>query len=110
MRTPKKAMQHATGAKILAAIGIPMYSVYLIGDVGAPAENPLEPSLKLLQRQLLEGGNKSAVVYLGDNIYSYGMPEPGAYDRKIAEGRVNTQLKILQNYTGRKIMIPGNHD
>ncbi|MGV3641365.1 MAG: metallophosphoesterase [Adhaeribacter sp.] len=88
----------------------PVYSIFLIGDVGAPAENPLEPSLKLLQQQILAAGNKSALIYLGDNIYNYGMPEPEAYDRKIAEGRLNTQLKIMQNYRGRKFIIPGNHD
>ncbi len=52
------------------------YSIFLIGDVGAPARNPLEPSLNLLRKQLLASGEKSSVIFLGDNIYSFGLTEP----------------------------------
>ncbi|QNF31686.1 metallophosphoesterase [Adhaeribacter swui] len=86
------------------------YSIFLIGDVGAPAKNPLEPSLNLLRAQLQAAGEKSAVVFLGDNIYSYGLTEPGSPGRKTDEERIRTQLDILQGYRGEKYMIPGNHD
>lgn len=88
------------------------YSVFLIGDVGSPisTERGGEPSLNFLRQQLLQAGSRSAVVYLGDNIYNQGMPPEGAYDRKIAEGRLNEQLNILKGYPGEKYMVPGNHD
>ena len=88
------------------------YSVFLIGDVGnpIPAEKGGEPSLNFMRQQMLQAGSKSAVVFLGDNIYNQGMPPEGAYDRKIAEGRLNTQLNILKGYRGEKYMTPGNHD
>jgi len=88
------------------------YSVFLIGDVGnpIPADKGGEPSLNFMRRQMLQAGSKSAVVFLGDNIYNQGMPPEGAYDRKIAEGRLNTQLDILKGYPGEKYMTPGNHD
>ncbi|MDJ0367530.1 metallophosphoesterase [Hymenobacter sp. H14-R3] len=88
------------------------YSVFLIGDVGNPvlAEKGGEPSLNFMRRQMLQAGSKSAVVYLGDNIYNQGMPPEGAYDRKTAEGRLNAQLDVLKGYQGEKYMVPGNHD
>jgi hypothetical protein len=88
------------------------YSVFLIGDVGSPIpiEKGGEPSLNFMRKQMLQAGSKSAVVFLGDNIYNQGMPPEGAYDRKIAEGRLNTQLNILKGYQGEKYMTPGNHD
>ncbi|RSK37701.1 hypothetical protein EI290_00920 [Hymenobacter metallilatus] len=88
------------------------YSVFLIGDVGKPiaeAEGG-EPSLNYLRKQILAAGSKSTTVYLGDNIYEYGMPEEKAYDRKESERRMVDQLKILRDYQGEKYMIPGNHD
>ena len=88
------------------------YSVFLIGDVGnpIPAAKGGEPSLNFMRKQMLQMGANSSVVFLGDNIYNQGMPPEGAYDRKIAEGRLNTQLDILKGYKGEKYMTPGNHD
>jgi len=88
------------------------YSVFLIGDVGKPAPEAEggEPSLNYLRKQILAAGSKSTTIYLGDNIYEYGMPEQGSYDRKESERRMVDQLKILRDYQGEKYMIPGNHD
>lgn len=86
------------------------YSIFLIGDVGAPEKEPLEPSLKLLQSQMQVAQEKSATVFLGDNIYSYGLTAPGSPGRKTDEERLNTQLNIFNGYRGERYMIPGNHD
>ncbi|MBC6606125.1 metallophosphoesterase [Hymenobacter sp. BT188] len=87
------------------------YSVFLIGDVGAPElKEPGEPSLNFMRREMLAAGSKSTAIFLGDNIYEYGLPEEGAYDRKVSEHRITTQLDVLRNYEGEKYMIPGNHD
>ncbi|MCC2547297.1 metallophosphoesterase [Hymenobacter sp. BT175] len=88
------------------------YTVFLIGDVGKPVTQDLggEPSLNFMRRQIVAAGAKSTTIYLGDNIYNYGMPEEGAYDRKISEERIVAQLNVLRDYAGEKYMIPGNHD
>ena len=51
--------------------------VFLIGDVGKPAPEAEggEPSLNYMRKQILAAGPKSTTVYLGDNIYEYGLPE-----------------------------------
>ncbi|QCR23754.1 metallophosphoesterase [Pontibacter sp. SGAir0037] len=87
-----------------------LYTVFLIGDVGAPSLDPQEPSLKLMQQQMQEAGAQSTTIFLGDNIYHNGLPEPGKLDREISEKRINAQLDVLKGYPGEKYMIPGNHD
>ncbi len=95
------------------------YTVYLIGDVGNPEKDTQEPTLKLLQNQLFnkdatDTTNRSkpedAIIFLGDNIYETGMPDSSATDRKEKERRISEQMKIVKEFRGRKIFIPGNHD
>lgn len=88
------------------------YSMFLIGDVGKPAPEAEggEPSLNYMRKQILAAGAKSSTVFLGDNIYEYGLPPEGAFDRKESERRMVGQLKTLRDYQGEKYMIPGNHD
>lgn len=88
------------------------YTVFLIGDVGKPApqEQGGEPSLNFLRRQIMRANERSTTIYLGDNIYEYGLPPTGALDRKVSETRLIDQINVLRNYRGEKYMIPGNHD
>lgn len=86
------------------------YSVFLIGDAGAPRVDQMEPTLKLLQSRLQEAGEYSAVIFLGDNIYPSGMPSEGDPWRSEAERRINAQLDAVAEYEGRVFFVPGNHD
>ncbi len=88
------------------------YRVFLIGDVGnpIPVAKGGEPSLNYLRQQMLLAGKNSTTIFLGDNIYNYGMPPEGSYDRENAERRLTAQLDVFKNYPGEKYMTPGNHD
>lgn len=88
------------------------YRVFLIGDVGnpIPVAKGGEPSLTFLRQRIMSAGKNSTTIFLGDNVYNYGMPEEGAYDRKNAEQRLTAQLDIFKGYAGEKYMTPGNHD
>lgn len=103
------------------------YSVFLFGDGGVPEKNRQEPVLKLLQTQIFNKDTtrvkslsdtgvvnnshpEDVVIFLGDNIYETGMPEPDDADRKEKERRINAQLDVVKDFRGRKIFIPGNHD
>lgn len=106
------------------------YTVFLIGDAGDPAGKPV---LQLLNRHLkaqdtlittdVSGTaslndtiveNKSnpndAVVFMGDNIYYFGLPEEDASDREEKEEIINRQMDALKGFKGEKFFIPGNHD
>jgi hypothetical protein len=96
------------------------YSIFLIGDAGKPDTSKQEPTLKLLQKQIYhresasDTGNTSRkediVIFLGDNIYETGMPEPTASDRRLKERRIIEQMNVVKEIKGLKIFIPGNHD
>jgi len=88
------------------------HSMYLIGDSGnAYLGKPLPPALELLRRKLATADENSSVLFLGDNIYPHGFP-PKNNDKeyKLSQYRLDAQLEILENYKGRIVFMPGNHD
>ncbi len=101
-----------------------LHSVYLIGDVGEPTlDGPQEPSLRLLEQQLRgqfyhdqDGGvsqlpdSLKSAIFLGDNIYTDGLSEPGDPEREEEEKSIEEQMKVVLNWKGKPVFIPGNHD
>jgi hypothetical protein len=93
-----------------APSGLPLYSVFLVGDAGAPDLAAAQSPLPALQSKLQATGSNSAVVFLGDNLYFKGLPDSTAPDRTAGEAKLTAQLDILYDYPGRVFFIPGNHD
>jgi len=91
-------------------IDVIKYSVFLIGDAGAPSLINPDETLELLRSQLLKAGKNSAVFFLGDNIYPKGMPPPTDPLHEVAEQRLVRQLKSLDGYEGQIGFLSGNHD
>ncbi|MDN5203902.1 BamA/TamA family outer membrane protein [Fulvivirgaceae bacterium BMA10] len=88
-----------------------LHTIYLIGDAGEPAPGiHLDQNLLLLENQLMASGEKSTVIFLGDNIYPMGLPEKNHHSRKSAERKINEQIEIVKKYEGQIAFIPGNHD
>ncbi|WP_234567931.1 BamA/TamA family outer membrane protein [Rhodohalobacter sp. 614A] len=87
-----------------------VYRVFLIGDAGKPSLDAHEPVLKLLQSFLEDAGEQSSAIFLGDNVYEVGLPDSTDLDRELYERRLIEQLKTVENFPGRVVFIPGNHD
>lgn len=86
-----------------------IYSVYLIGDAGSPnLEN--DPTLKLFTAFLNKAEEQSAAIFLGDNIYNFGLPDSTHPRRTFYEQRINAQLNTVADFKGRVVFVPGNHD
>jgi len=83
--------------------------LFLIGDAGAPDPKG-EPVLAALGRELAQAPEKSFVVFLGDNVYPRGLPEPEASDRRDGERRLDAQIDAVLHAGARGFFIPGNHD
>lgn len=86
-------------------------SFYLLGDGGYSP--PGGTSLGLIAfKTFLDSVNKTEnyTIFLGDNIYPDGMPPEDSPDRQAAEYRLDAQLDAIENYEGRVVVIPGNHD
>jgi len=79
------------------------FSLFLIGDAG---EDTASGAALLRLKKQLESSPNSAVVFLGDNVYPAGLKLRDSNSVK----RLESQLKIVNNYQGQVYFIPGNHD
>lgn len=88
------------------------HTVYLIGDAGSSEENKPNEALKLFKNKLNMADENSTAIFLGDNIYPAGLPDKKDFpkERAQAESYLDEQLETLENFEGRPLFIPGNHD
>ncbi|MCE6989384.1 metallophosphoesterase [Dyadobacter sp. CY323] len=86
-------------------------TMYLVGDAGNDSPEHPAPVLEYLKTKLADESENSSVLFLGDNIYEYGMPPTeDSTDRSVAEYRIKSQLETLNGFKGRPVFVPGNHD
>ena len=88
------------------------HTFYLIGDAGLSPMGEMNEALKIFKAKLDKADKNSTAIFLGDNIYPAGMPDKkdstSAYIN--AKNDLDAQLKTLENFKGKPIFIPGNHD
>jgi hypothetical protein len=84
---------------------------YLIGDAGLSPNGGLSDGLLAFQNYIINKNTESDyVLFLGDNIYPSGLPDVSEKGRENAENSLNAQIKAIQDFKGKTIFIPGNHD
>lgn len=86
-----------------------IYEVILIGDSGNIARNQPEPVFELLKKHLPVDA-RSAVVFLGDNVYPKGLPDTDDPWRNDAESVLKKHYEVVKDYPGKVIFLSGNHD
>ncbi|AZQ60204.1 phosphoesterase [Maribacter sp. MJ134] len=88
------------------------HTFYLIGDAGLSPIGGMNPALKIFKERLDAANENSTAIFLGDNIYPAGLPDPkdSTIAYREAKSHLDAQLKTLENYRGKPIFIPGNHD
>lgn len=91
-------------------------TIFLLGDAGN--SDSLTPIFLSLKKQLSQNPS-STLIFLGDNIYPYGLIPKSEIatdskllvNRKEAEKHIDSQLKIVENHKKENIIfIAGNHD
>lgn len=85
------------------------FEIFLIGDTGDISRTKPDPLLETM-RAHLKPEQRSAVVFLGDNIYPRGLPSKGNILRKEAEQVLHQYHETLKDYHGKIVFIAGNHD
>jgi hypothetical protein len=85
------------------------YTLYLIGDCGEPTIKDA-PMGEVLRKKVQESGKNTTVVYLGDNVYPFGLPDVGHLGRERGERILNAQVDWIKGLDAKGIFIPGNHD
>jgi len=83
-------------------------TLFLIGDAGDPGQ--LSRSLLSLRSAAHSARGSAVIVFLGDNAYPEGLPEPLNIDRAQAESRLDAQITVVRESKARGIFVPGNHD
>ncbi len=84
---------------------------YLLGDGGYSPEGGTSKALVVFKKFIKERDTRGDyAIFLGDNIYPVGMPPKDDPLREQSEYRLDAQLDAVENYNGKVIYIPGNHD
>jgi hypothetical protein len=87
------------------------HTFYLIGDSGNANEENAKQALVPLENKLDKASKNSTLIFLGDNVYAYGMSsDKDSKEYKEAAQILENQLKITKNFKGKTFLIPGNHD
>lgn len=82
-------------------------SVVLIGDTGHALPKVLEP----LVSHVKDGPtDRTTIIFLGDNVYSRGIPATGDPRYTEAMRRLTVQLDAVRRTGARAVFVPGNHD
>jgi predicted phosphodiesterase len=85
------------------------FEVFLIGDTGDISRTKPDIVMEMLCAHANEA-ERSAIIFLGDNVYPRGLPPKGTILRSNAEITLNKHRDALKDYQGKVIFISGNHD
>lgn len=88
----------------------PKHVFYLVGDAGNADREKAKFGLLFLKEHLGHAGPNATLLFLGDNIYPNGMAAEGSPERALSEEKLNNQIVLAENFKGKTIFIPGNHD
>jgi hypothetical protein len=84
-------------------------TLLLIGDAGEPDPRQLGAPLDSVAAHAARAPERTFVVFLGDNIYPDGIPDPTAPDYPDARRRLAAQVHAVP-HGAQGIFVPGNHD
>ncbi len=87
----------------------PLHTFYLVGDAGKGNDSSVV--FMLLKKFLSqETSFNFTTLFLGDNIYKYGLPDKNSVGYEEARTRLDAQINAVKPFQGKVIFIPGNHD
>jgi len=87
------------------------HTLYLFGDCGNAEIDKDFPLFDIAKKDMDKASEESSIIFLGDNIYPYGMPsKDNKSDRERAEHKLNVQIDMVKDFKGKIMFIPGNHD
>lgn len=85
-----------------------VHSMLLVGNTYNLSQN--DNVIGLLESQIKNAGKKSSVVFLGNNAGRKGFSDSEDKYGNETENNLNAGLKLLKDYSGDIVFIPGNRD
>ncbi len=85
-----------------------LHRIILVGDAGSfiKGAHPVPATIK----KNFPLNKNTTLLYLGDNIYDNGLPEPTHSFYPTAKAILDSQLLVVDNTEATAYIIPGNHD
>lgn len=83
--------------------------IILIGDAGE-MHNGKNAVVDAVKKNVDLHNGKNTVLFLGDNVYPLGLPDPAARNRAEMQGILDYQVSLVKGTPAEGIFIPGNHD
>lgn len=82
--------------------------IVLVGDAGELnfGREPVVDAVK----KLIPLDDKTTVIYLGDNLYNYGLPDEIMPSYSELKAILDSQINIAKGNKAKVFFIPGNHD
>jgi predicted phosphodiesterase len=80
----------------------------LIGDAG-DLKNGKHPVIDAV-RETIKPDRNTTILYLGDNLYTTGLPDEHASFYDIRRSVLDTQIAIANGTDAKVYFVPGNHD
>ena len=82
--------------------------IIVIGDAGS-LKNGRSPVIDVVKKQYALD-KKTSIIFLGDNLYDYGLPNEYYDNYLIQKEALDSQIMIANGRDAKVFMIPGNHD
>ncbi|MGX5818703.1 BamA/TamA family outer membrane protein [Chitinophaga lutea] len=83
--------------------------IFLIGDAGE-LQNGRHPVVDAIQKNVDMRKGRNTVLFLGDNVYPLGVPDPASRNYPDATAILDYQVSLVKGTPATGIFIPGNHD
>jgi hypothetical protein len=84
-------------------------TLFLIGDAGEANPRGHEGALDSLTTPAAVAPERTLIVFLGDNVYPFGVPRAGAAEWADSRRRLTTEVMAVPP-GARAIFVPGNED
>jgi Omp85 superfamily domain/Calcineurin-like phosphoesterase len=85
-----------------------MNRIIVVGDAGS-LKNGRSPVIDVIKKKYALD-KKTTVIFLGDNLYDYGLPNEYNDDYLAQKEALDSQILIANGREAKVYMIPGNHD
>ncbi|MCH9660730.1 MAG: metallophosphoesterase [Bacteroidetes bacterium] len=84
---------------------------YFIGDAGYDKDGTASEALAAFGNYTASLDTQNdQLIFLGDNVYEKGIPKEKADNYNEAKNRIDHQIAVAEQFKGKTIFIPGNHD
>ena len=86
------------------------HRIFLVGDAGYLTFEGTHPVIDWIKRNADWNDERNCIIYLGDNIYEYGLPPKGDPTYELSQRILDYQISVVKDKKARAWIVPGNHD